>query len=227
MIMEQAVIFDMDGVLVDTVSLNWRAINQTLEPYGIHVNDEELYRYVGRPLKDQLAQLSQEYGVELDYDYIESNSTQIKKELMKNLAPKPGVVELLEKLKENHIPIAVATSNSREVTIERLTTSGILHYFDILVTEDDVTRHKPDPEVFEKAAQEMGVLSVNCLVFEDAPSGLVAAKSANMKCIAVETPFVRAEDIQMADKIVSSLVQVDVSVIGEVLAAIQSPEIMH
>lgn len=225
--MEQAVIFDMDGVLVDTVTLNWRAINQALESYGIHVNDDELYKYVGKSLKDQVSQLSQEYGVDLNYDDIESNSSSIKKELMKNLAPKPGVVELLESLKENQVQIAVATSNSREVTLERLKTSGILHYFDILVTEDDVMHHKPDPEVFEKAAQEMGVLSVNCVVFEDAPSGVLAAKSANMKCIAVETPHVKGEDILMADKIVSSLTQVDVSVIGEVLSASQSPEIMR
>ena len=214
--MKKAAIFDMDGVLVDTVALNWQANNQALAPYGIHVEDSQLKRYVGRTLKDQVQQLSTDYGVQLDYETFNTEATVIKFRLMAHLTPKEGVIDLLQLLKSQGIPLGVATSNSRENTEHRLGGAGLLDFFDVVVTEDDVTTHKPDPEVYLKTAELLGVKPDDCLVFEDAPSGVASAKAAYMGCIAVRTTQVKDADIASADKIVDSLAEVDQSVIDEI-----------
>src|SRR6478736_3732338 len=77
-----SVLFDMDGVLIDSVTYHWQAMNEVLGGYGIHVPDEQLHKYIGRPLKSQLEQLGDENGVELDYESIEQKTTAIKRGLL-------------------------------------------------------------------------------------------------------------------------------------------------
>lgn len=213
-----AVIFDMDGVLIDSVKYNWQALNEVLGEYGVHVSDEHLPKYIGRPLTSQLQQLSDENKVELNYDTINERATAIKQVLFENIEPKEGVLQLLELLKEKATPIAIATSNSRDTTIQRLTAAGIISYFDKIVTESDVTEHKPNPAVYLEAARQLDVSPLDCVVFEDAPAGVQSAKNAKMTCIAVQTPFANTDDLKLADAIVSSLANVNVDYIKDVLS---------
>lgn len=213
-----AAIFDMDGVLFDSVVLNWRAINRVLEPYGAHVADDEIKRYLGRTLRDQVTILNETYGLALDYDSFNAATQTIKDRLFALLAPKEGVRKLLKALKSGSIPTAVATSMPRELTEQRLRNARILDCFDSLVTEHDVTKHKPDPEVFIKAAEALNTGVSRCIVFEDAPTGVAAAKAAGMKCIAVQTSYVAWQDLSDADLQVSSLTEVTVSQLAQLLA---------
>ena len=171
-----------------------------------------------------MKQLSGDYNIPLDYAAIEQTTAQIKQGLMANLEPKEGTLELLNALKSQGIPLAVAASNSRQVTERRLTTAGIRDFFEVLVTEDDVSEHKPDPAVYAKAAELLGVTSANCIVLEDAPAGVVSAKAAGMKCIAVETPYVSQDYLLMADRTVASLADVNPSVLREIMTPHSSPE---
>lgn len=214
-----AAIFDMDGVLVDSVRLNWQAMNEVLVPYNVQVTDEEIKKYLGRTLKDQVGMLNVDYGLQLDYNQFNAATQQIKTQLFASIAPKDGVKELLQGLQQDGTPMAVATSMPRDLTEQRLRAAGILDYFDALVTEDDVERHKPDPEVFVKAAEKLGVAASSCVVFEDAPSGVTAAKAAEMKCVAVRTQYVEADHLKDADVRVATLAEITPSQLRELAAA--------
>lgn len=209
----------MDGVLIDSVKYHWQAMNEVLGEYGIHVTDEQLPKYIGRPLRSQLEQLGSENSIELDYDTVNQKTTAIKQVLLENIQPKEGVVQLLELLKTNNMPMAIATSNSKDETVRRLTVAGIIDYFSKLVTEDDVTEHKPDPAVYLEAAKQLGANPKDCVVFEDAPAGVQSAKRAGMVCIAVQTPFTNEVDLAIADTSVVSLSDVDMALIEGLIKA--------
>lgn len=155
--------------------------------------------------------------MELDYDTINQRTTAIKQVLLEHIQPKEGVVQLLELLKANSIPMAIATSNSKVETERRLAVAGIIDFFSKLVTEDDVAEHKPNPAVYLEAAEQLGANPANCIVFEDAPAGVQAAKNANMICIAVQTPFTNANDLAIADTIVATLADVDIDFINKLI----------
>ncbi len=203
----------MDGVLIDSVKYHWQAMNEVLGDYDIHVTDAQLPYYIGRPQRSQLEQLATENDVELDYYTISKRTTAIKQKLLEHIQPNEGVVRLLELLKSNNVPLAIATSNSKEETQRRLKVAGIIDYFSQLVTEDDVTEHKPNPAVYLEAAKRLGINPMDCVVFEDAPSGVKAAKAAGMECIAIKTPFANIEDLVIADAVVTSLMEVDMGFI--------------
>lgn len=198
----------MDGVLIDSVKYNWQAMNEILAQYGINIADNQLRKYIGQSLAAQVEQISEEYGVVLDYATIRDSVAPIKQKLLDHIQPKEGVVELLKLLQDNQVPVAVGTSSNRSYTELRLTEADIIDYFDVLVTEDDVTTHKPDPAVYLEAAEKLGVKPGHCIVIEDAPSGILAAKNAGMTCVAVQTPFTNADDLSGADMIVKSLLDV-------------------
>jgi beta-phosphoglucomutase len=214
-----AVIFDMDGVLIDSVGLNWQAYNEVLSSqFGFSVSDNEIGNYVGRTLVEQVSMLNQHYNVDIDTDRFTQDTNVIKQRLFASIQPKPGVVSLLESLIEAGIPRAVGTSMSRDITKARLTTAGLWDYFNAVITEEDVQHHKPDPDVFLRAADKLHAAYTNCVVFEDAPAGVEAAKSGDMKCIAVVTPLVDRQKLADADRIVDSLDTVDVTLLRSLVS---------
>lgn len=212
-----AVIFDMDGVLVDSVALNWRAINQALAPYNVQVKDDHIAHYLGKTLRDQMVQLNKEYGLTLEFGSFEAAVVKAKVALFAKLDAKEGVTQLVDKLREAGVPYIVATSSTMTLAKERLGLAGLLKYFPQLITADHVTKHKPDPAVYVEAARTIDVDPAKCLVFEDAPAGVQAAREAGMKCIAISSPYVDVKQLGQADMVVTSLRAVDMSTIHSIL----------
>lgn len=212
---EFAVLFDMDGVLIDSVGLNWQAYNTVLSEYGIHINDEQLSKYVGRTLVAQVAMINEDFGVEIEAGQFEDKVKPLREELFEHIQPKAGVVKLLRELETHGVPSVVATSTPRTTMESRLKTAGIFEYFAGFVTEDEVTKHKPDPEVFLQAAEKSGIPKEKCIVIEDAPSGLQAAKTGGFKCVAVLTPYVQDEQMAAADAKVMSLEELDYEALAQ------------
>lgn len=203
--------------MIDSVKYHWQAMNEVPAEYGIHVPDEPLLGYIGRPLRSQLKQLGNENGVEFDYDTFSERIAALKQVSLANIQSKEGVVQLLELLKSNNISIAVATSNPKDETQRRLVDARIVDYFNVLVTEDDVTEHKPSPAVYFEAARQINANSLDCILFEDAPAGVQAAKNADMTCIAVRTPFTIVSDLEAADVIVSYLAEADMNLMNNII----------
>ena len=204
--MKTAVIFDMDGVLIDSVGMNWQSYNAVLKgDYGVEVATNDIHKYVGRTLIDQIDMLNADYNINIDEDSFTTKTNEIKKEMFKSLQPMLGVKELLESLRANGIPVAVGTSSNLEITEDKLRVTGLLEYFDAIVTSDHVSKHKPEPDVYLECAKQLGVKAKDCIVIEDAPAGIDSARAAGMKCLAVETPYVDTEQLRKADRVVDSL----------------------
>ncbi|MFO0887005.1 MAG: HAD family phosphatase [Candidatus Saccharimonadales bacterium] len=212
-----AVIFDMDGVLIDSVKYHWQAMNQVLAKYNIHIEDSERRHYIGQSVIHQLNQISEKFQTTLNIDTIIEELKPIKEDLQKGIQPKEGVEQLIGLLHENGIPIAIGTSSTTADTERKLTDAGIFHNFETLVTHDDITKHKPDPTVYLAAAKKLHIQPSQCIVIEDAPSGIEAAKRAGMKCIAITAVYTTDDDLNGADIIVHSLLEVDLKLLDNLL----------
>ena len=203
-----AVIFDMDGVLVDSEPLQLGAWIRAAADFGIHLDAEEFVQRVtleGLPIR---ALFERRGGNPAEYDRVFIRKTEIYSTLVHNeLRLMPGAIDLLSDLKTSSIPRALATSASRVSMDLVFAAHDLAGYFDATVTYEDVTRLKPDPEPFLQAAMLLRVPPERCIVVEDAPKGLTAAKAADMRCIIIPTPLSQSEDLSAADLVVESLEQ--------------------
>jgi beta-phosphoglucomutase len=182
-------IFDLDGVIVDTAKYHFLAWRNLAEELGFEFTKEqnELFKGVSRKrcleilldIGDIKATTEQfdRWMVEKNIDYLKYIEKMNASEIL------PDVTRVLEYLKEREIPIALgsASKNARPI-LEKV---ALLHYFDIIVDGNNVTKAKPDPEVFLIAANQLGVPSENCIVFEDAVAGIQAANAAKMVSIGI------------------------------------------
>lgn len=205
----KAFIFDMDGVIIDSEPIHAKAKMATLREYGITLSAEELEldKYVGRSAKSFWVDMkvrfpeifTEEWQVMAGKKYekymdILNNDASIK--------AIPGLPELLQRLKDKGYKIGLGSSSVRPMVNNVLTRFGIIDYFDALTTGDEVEHAKPDPAIYLLAAQKLGLEPEACTVVEDAASGVKAAKSAGMQCIAVRNPNSGQQDLSLADRII-------------------------
>jgi beta-phosphoglucomutase family hydrolase len=187
----QACIFDMDGTLVDNMGFHHVIWSEFLASIGSPTDPETFYRRtVGKVNSEILRDL-----VRPDLTDAEVAAYSLRKEELyrarfkPSQAVVPGLVDYLHRLRAAGLPLALATSAGRENVAFVLRELGIEGVFAALVTAEEITRGKPDPEIFLLAAERLGVAPAACLVFEDSPSGLEAAHSAGMRSIALTTTF--------------------------------------
>lgn len=199
----QAVIFDMDGVLVDSEPFHYENENRMFQKLGLDISDEEHSHFTGVATDVMWQQISETRKLPLsvaeltELTVIESNQYFGS---LEKIEPLPGLVELLEKLIAAGIPLAVATSSDTVTMKNILEKSGLRKYFRFTVCRDDVENSKPEPDVFLHAAKLLGVPSENCIVIEDSRNGIKAAKAAGMFCIAYNGSNSGHQDQSQADK---------------------------
>ena len=186
--MLKSVIFDLDGVIVDSHPAHMRAWNNFLLSMGQSVTESELeFVRDGRKKEDILRHF---LG---DLDELEIQAYSHKKDLFFNeevegINTVAGIGELLNELNRAGLPTAVASSGSSQRVHYILDLVGLRKYFATVVTGDEVAQGKPDPAVFRKAAEKLRVAPSDSLAFEDSVSGVLAAKAAGMKCLGIATP---------------------------------------
>lgn len=191
----RAVIFDMDGVLVDSGAYHRAAWRALLEELGAEPEDDEFWRLtIGRPVEEALPVL---LGRPLSTQEIARYSKR-KTDLYHQLAdgrfpPVPGAVAFVRALERQNIPRALATSASPRSVRAVLSDLDLTEQFPVVVTADDVERGKPDPEVYLAAALQLNVSPSHCLVFEDSLVGIEAARRAGMVSIGLTTAHTEAE----------------------------------
>jgi|Deesub1362B_J571_1020462.scaffolds.fasta_scaffold00003_645 beta-phosphoglucomutase family hydrolase len=208
--MIKAVIFDMDGVISDTQRLHAIIESRILKKYGIDISPDEITRkYAGIPDEIFLKEVTSNVDIEIDINKTIREKWKVMIEYVETVVePMPGAIELIKALKARGIKTAVASSSITEFIHLVLDKLSIKELFEAIVSVEEVSRGKPDPEIFLLAAKRLGLKPHECLVIEDAASGIQAAKRAGMKCIAVINDK-SMMDIN-ADMVVSSLKQISV-----------------
>jgi HAD superfamily hydrolase (TIGR01509 family) len=209
-------IFDVDGVIADTEAVNARvSIKVFADSFGVEgVVRKDFEAGLGRGAEEYVKAGARVHGLELTDEQIEK-TTQLRQEyFLKILAeeplpPFPGVLELMEKaMQREDFRVAIATSGTLEKSRAVLNAVGVPYQKMVYINGNDVKNRKPDPELFLLAAERMGIEPANCLVIEDAPNGVDAARAAGAKCIAV-TNSADAAKLQHADLICDSVEQID------------------
>lgn len=188
-----ALIFDMDGTLVDNMGFHRQAWLEWAPREGLELSPGELLAQTHGTIEEIVARLFPDKSEEEQRQLGERKEALYRELYGPHLELLPGLDELLLWTKENRLPVALATAgNTRNIdfTIDGL---GIRSFFSAFVGGDDVTHGKPHPEVFLIAAQRLGVAPEECLVFEDSPAGVEAARRAGMRCIALNLMNPRSE----------------------------------
>lgn len=202
----RAVIFDCDGVLVDSERLGLRSLQQALREAGVERSLDFLARFSGRSHGETLAELEAESGVPLMASGVarRMDDCYIRLATEEGLDPCPGISELLSWLSARQIPFTLASSGPRRKVHFSLQSSGLIQAFPRFVCGDDVARAKPEPDLYLSAAGLLAIDPGVCLAIEDAPNGIRAARAAGMEVVAVTTSF-KAAELMDADLVVASL----------------------
>lgn len=209
--MLKAFIFDMDGVIIDSEPLHFQSDRMVMKDFGINISDDELNSFVGVTNPEMWAVLLDRYNVDATVEKLLEIQHKYKAQLLgqNKLQPIDGIPELLIELKKKEIPIALASSSSRQFIELVLRSLHIYEFFDVIISGEEVKNSKPSPDIFLKAAAELKVDPKDCVVLEDSCNGVKAAKAAGMKCIAYINPNSGIQDVSLADCAVSTLVKLD------------------
>lgn len=179
-----AIIFDCDGTLADTMPLHWRAWSQVTVRHGIHFPEERFYALGGVPSRDILKMLRTEQALAFDPLAVASEKEAAYLEIMHQVGPIHEVVAVARK-HEGKVPMAVASGGVLPIITRVLEHLGLRQLFGAIVTSEQVERQKPAPDIFLEAARRLGVTPGRCLAYEDTDLGLEAIRAAGMTAVDV------------------------------------------
>jgi len=201
-----AVIFDLDGVLVDSEPLGYQVVNDLLAPYAVTMDWGDYVAIIGTTVSpwDVLVKRHKLPGTRQDF------SDRFWGELERRvaageLAAKPGVHSAIDQVQRQALPLGLASSSRRSYVTGVLSSIGVIAAFGAIVCREDVVTGKPDPAPYLEAASRLGVAPAGCLAVEDSPAGLASARAAGMRALAVRTVYTREADLREADLILPSL----------------------
>lgn len=175
----KGLIFDVDGTLADTMPTHFKTWQQLAKTYGFSFPEELFLKWAGISTSKIITLINQAQGLRLDPEKLAKIKNQAYLKLVSQLELIKPVFEIVTRY-HGELPMALGTGECREVAIVNIKAAGLDRYFDIIVTSDDVTHNKPDPETFLKCARLMNVPPEACQVFEDGEMGLEAARRAGM-----------------------------------------------
>jgi len=181
---DEALIFDCDGTLADTMPAHHRAWLEVLAPLGMTFPEDRFYALGGTPTVKIAAMLASEQGKILDPQEVAHAKEQAVLRHFDEIRPIPVVVEIARRCRAVG-PVAVASGGGRAMVERTLRQIGLVDWFAVVVTAEDTVHHKPEPDVFLEAARRLGVAPVICTVYEDTDLGLEAARRAGMRGIDV------------------------------------------
>ena len=212
--MLKALVFDFDGVIVDTETAWYDIYKDWLkERYQYDLKPQDYLRCVGADTRSLIAFLQQEVDSAIDIRSFEETAVHEFVRRTSELPVKDGVVSLLLEAKKRGLRIALATSATRKKPVTHLTRLQLLTYFEALATAELVAHIKPEPDLFLKAASLLSLKPEECLAIEDSQNGLLSAQRAGMPCLIVPNDVTRHGTFQGYFKQVPSLSQVDLDVI--------------
>lgn len=204
----RAVIFDMDGVIIDSMPSLERTAIQVMREFDIPTDPEylDLKKYAGASRNALEADIMHRFNIEVDWPTFYHRFEEVSIDLLRIVQPIPHVMRFLQILKEKDFKLGLATSASRNLLAKISAKYHFDSLFDVMLCGDDTQKHKPDPQIFLLAAERLVLPPIHCIVVEDSVNGIVAAKAAGMKCIAITTTF-KADSLDAADVILDDFDQ--------------------
>jgi beta-phosphoglucomutase len=223
----EAVIFDMDGVLIDSEPLHVEIEKKLFSKLGIEVTEDVHRSYMGASNDYMYTDLRSRFNLQESVMELMKRDELFRSDYFNQRETVPvnnGLVSLLNQIKSAGLKLAVATSSSPGIVNILLNKCGIAPFFDAIVTTCEAGKSKPAPDVYLLAARIAGVSPANCIVFEDSPNGISAAKNAGMYCIAVQTDTVTFEELSRADFVIKSFRGMSLGKLIEIFSAHQIVE---
>lgn len=207
----QAVIFDIDGLMLDTEAISKRSWGSVMGPAGYALTDEVYHQMIGRTEADVRHLLADVYGPQFPFDEMYHRREERFHELVNSegIPLKPGLLDLLAFVAQENLAKAVASSTYAKLAELKLTIAGLRQHFDIIVTGDQVQRGKPAPDLFLEAARQLGIDPAACVVLEDSQAGIRAAHAAGMRSLLVPDMQPPGDEVRaLADAVLTDLGQV-------------------
>jgi HAD superfamily hydrolase (TIGR01509 family) len=202
----RAVVFDMDGLMFDTEALFFQVASETLAVRGKSFTPQIMQAMIGRRSSDVGHLLRTLAGLDEPVEVLLAEVRQrFRARLDSAVHPTPGLFVLLDHLRRRALPAAVATSSGRSSAGALLSRHGLTEFFAFVLTAEDVTRGKPDPQIYRLAAERFGMPAGSILVLEDSPAGVAAAKGAGAIAVGIPHEHSPAEGLAAANLIVPRL----------------------
>lgn len=212
--MAEAVIFDMDGVLVNSEPYHFEAEKQILAKMGITITDEEIQNFVGLAMDKMWTRLKESYSLEKSIEELVKEDTEFRVDFFRGIGkikPIDGVSDLISGIKSAGLKSAVASSSHPDLISVLLKAAGLAESFPVYLSGFQVKRGKPEPDIFIETARRLETGCGSCVVIEDSSNGVKAAKKAGMKCIGYSNPFSGNQDLSDADIIINSFSEIKIS----------------
>ena len=199
----KAILFDFDGVLIQSMEDHFRGWQKALKRYGIEMTPEELYMMEGQGIKGVANEISRKYHLSLeDTGEILKNKQKYYNKI-KKLRSYPNLLEVLTWAADKDLKLGIVTGGTRNRVLEALNSFGIQDFFLTIVTSDEVSETKPSPQPFLLAASQLNVQAKDCVVIENAPLGIRSGKAAGMKVIGITTTL-SSLHLRQADVVVGN-----------------------
>ncbi|MVX66096.1 HAD-IA family hydrolase [Clostridium chromiireducens] len=207
----KAVIFDMDGVIIDSEPIHFEVDLQTISELGGDILKEDLEKYVGTTNEYMYTDIKNKFNISKSLEEIIHYKVELtkKKIIELDLEPIEGIRELLKELKNKNINTAIASSSPRDFIELVVSKFKLENYIEYIISGEEVKHGKPDPDIYIETAKKLRVSPEECIVIEDSRNGVLAAKAAGMKCIGFQNVNSGNQDLSNADVIIHSITEVN------------------
>jgi HAD superfamily hydrolase (TIGR01509 family) len=217
----EAVVFDFDGLLMDTETTLVASWQAEWRHHGLELDLDDGFwpGHGGDTFESHLAQLAEAVGPSFDAEQSVARRRAYRDDLHRDLDFLPGIRDWIAEARSGGLKVAIASSSDHDWVAGHLARVGALDLFDLVVTGDEVSRHKPDPEIYLLALKRLGLKGEQAVAVEDTAHGTAAAASAGMWTVAIPNPFVSPQAVQHADLVLGSAADLPIS---EVILAVPS-----